>query len=174
MQSPSVAANTDTNFEMVKVENGAASPSANQPRLIQLAQQGDKYGLAKFVSEGPIDELFATDKLQRTALHWAADLDDLDLAFDCCKILIESIQDSAKRNDFINLVDTQERNPLIWSAAKGNARLMQYLIQYGCDPTVKDKSNKTPLHFVAELGRKLLLQVLHSSVTIVCYFFIFS
>ncbi|XP_048084183.1 ankyrin repeat domain-containing protein 66 isoform X1 [Alosa alosa] len=86
-------------------------------------------------------------------LHQAAASGDTDLVED---ILRQNKYDPNQRD-----IDWNNKTPLHWAAARGQAEMVRVLIEHGARPCLCTESGWTAAHYAAEAGRLQVLRMLH-------------
>jgi ankyrin repeat protein len=126
----------------------AIAASAADTRVADAAEQGDRKAVSALIAQKA--DINGAQGDGSTALHWAAQKDDLDLA----KILLAA---GAK-------IDATTRvgaaTPLFMACRNGNAAMIELLLKSGADPNSLDEHATTPLMMAAAAGNPDAVQVL--------------
>jgi ankyrin repeat protein len=117
-----------------------SAPPASSP-VADAAMRGDKDGVRALLKQGGDVNAAMSDGM--TALHWAADHGDAELAG---MLLYAGANPNA-------MTRIGEYTPLHVASRDGNAAVIKLLLEKGADPTVKTtNSGVTPLHLAAASG----------------------
>nr|TFG54749.1 MAG: ankyrin repeat domain-containing protein [Hyphomicrobiales bacterium] len=118
---------------------GAARAATDGQSIADAAQAHDKAAIRSLLSVGGDARGTQTDGT--TALHWAAHLDDLELA----ALLIGAGADPSATNDY-------GATPLTLACTNGDANMVDALLAAGANPNAKGPSEETPLMLCARTG----------------------
>jgi ankyrin repeat protein len=127
------------------------SASAVDSRLSMAAMEGDRATVQTLLKQGA--DVNAPQGDGSTALHWASDREDLEMA----QMLVKA---GADVNAKTRLGDI---TPLLMAAKAGNAAILDLLIQAGADVTAVSTTGTTPLMVAAASGKTDAVKVLLNS-----------
>lgn len=125
----------------------AAAPVGNQSGLLDAARAQDGARVRALVAEGSDPNQLAADG--STALHWAAEWDDVETA----AALLKAGADANAKNRY-------GAAPITLAAIKGSAPMLKLLIQAGADPNTAVGEGETALMTAARTGRREAVEVL--------------
>ncbi len=110
------------------------------------AVERECYGIVNFLIQSGA-RINVANKWGETPLHWAATLENTDMA----EYLVEIEDETNKAN--VNAQDGNGATPLHWAVRANNASMVSYLLVLGgAKPNLSDHWGNTPLHFAAEVG----------------------
>lgn len=121
---------------------------AGDTRLPDMAMRGDMTAVQSLLKQNV--NVNATQGDGRTALHWAAYRDDLEMA----RLLIQA---GAKVQAKTRLGDL---TPLLLAAKNGSAAMIGLLVKAGADVNITNANGTSPLMFAAASGKTDALSVL--------------
>jgi len=98
----------------------------------------------------------AQDSVGSTALHHAVMKNRLEIA----KLLLD------KGNANPNILDKYGRSPLHWAVSNGSEKIVDLLIEYFADATLRDKSGLRPVQIAHDHGHQLLEKTLRKNQTV--------
>jgi len=159
-------------------------PRQAQSGLVFAAQRGDMTEVTRLIQGGQ-DVNQVDPQSMRTALHWAAKNNNMELmdallaagamieatdrtgrsalalaaesgSLDAIRRLIEAHAD-------VNARDQLSGTPILWAAGLGSADAVQALLDAGADPNIADGNGMTPLIWAANLGDGRNVEVLLAS-----------
>jgi ankyrin repeat protein len=117
----------------------AVAAGADSP-LADAAERSDRAGVRALLERGVDVGRAQADGM--TALHWAAHLDDLEMA----KLLVEAKADVRAANRY-------GVTPLSLACTNGNEAMVELLLEAGADPNTTLRGNETALMTAARTGR---------------------
>jgi ankyrin repeat protein len=122
-------------------------PSAHGTPLIDAVKRRDGAAINTLLDRGA--DVNATEADGATALHWAAQLDDLETV----ELLLDAGASAAAANRFAV-------TPLELAANNGSAEIAARLLASGADPNARSREGQTPLMSAALSGRVAALETL--------------
>ena len=63
----------------------------------------------------------------------------------------------------MNFKNAQGHSPFQYACSKGYKDIVEFLLENGADPNIRDNRNDTPLHRLASIGRVEILKLLLES-----------
>lgn len=132
-------------FEEIKIQKNQSIEEAICRILGSMIKEGN---LAEVKKLGFYAN--ARDEYNRTALHYATLVSDIDIV----KHLVE------KENVNISAKDARLCTPLHTAVRKGDLDIVKFLVQKGADMYVKDNNNDTPLQIAIELEQAEIIKYL--------------
>ena len=120
------------------LQTGAAA-YAESP-VADAAEKRDRARLQALVEQAKDVNAVQPDGM--TALHWAAQLDDLESA----KLLVAAKANSAATNGY-------GVTPLSLACQNGNGEIVELLLEHGADPNAAMRGGETPLMTAARTGK---------------------
>lgn len=173
------------------VERAAERPELNPSQqrqapsaLVFAAQRGDLAEVQRLLASGE-DVNQVDPSSMRTALHWAAKNNNLELMDALLKAgamieatdrtgrgplaiaaesgNIEAIHRLIEAHADVNARDQLSGTPILWAAGLGSPEAVQALLDAGADPNIADGNGMTPLIWAANLGDGRNVEVLLNS-----------
>jgi ankyrin repeat protein len=157
--------------------------------MYKAAREGDVGELQRLFKKKPPPEIDSKDDGDETALEIASESNhvpimkflverDARVSRLALKAAVQSnslqaitylVEISKDKLSYINYVDgLNDHTALHYAAARGNGETVRHLITLGADPTMKDRSGSTPLHFACSLRQNavdVLKILVHSGVS---------
>jgi ankyrin repeat protein len=124
-----------------------AMAAGNQAGILDAARARDGAKVRALLAEGSDPKEVAADG--STALHWAAQWDDLETA----AALLKAGADANAKNRYGSA-------PIMLAATNGSAPMLELLIQAGADPNTSIGEGETVLMTAAKTGRREAVEVL--------------
>jgi ankyrin repeat protein len=138
----------NVNHTILLILSAAMLASAGDTRVADAAQSGDLNAVRTLVKQKA--DVNAAQGDGSTALHWAAQKDDVEMA----KVLLGAGA-SVKATTRIGAA-----TPLFMACRNGNAAMVETLIQAGADANSIDEHGTTPLMMAASAGNPNAIKVL--------------
>jgi ankyrin repeat protein len=132
----------------------ASSAAASDLRLLEAVKKHDHAAARALLAQGV--EVNATQPDGATALHWAAYLDDLEMA----GLLLGA-------GAGVNSSDDRAVTPLSLACANASAAMVEALLQAGADPNAVLLTGETPLMTAARTGSASVVSALLSRGVVV-------
>lgn len=118
----------------------AASATANEPTLVRLVERGERDAALELIRQGA--DVRQTDADGTTALHWAAQLGDVEL-----------VQELIRRGADVTAQNEYGATPMSAAAEIGSAPVLEALLRAGADVESPNAEGQTALMAVARTGR---------------------
>ena len=129
-----------TLFCTAAISFAAATNGVRDSRLADAAERGDKDGVASLIKQRA--DASGTQGEGTTALHWAAQRDDLDIA----KMLIAAGANVKAETD------NGAITPLFMACSNGSAAMIELLLNSGADANAPKANGTTPLMLASASG----------------------
>ena len=118
-----------------------------ESRLVEAAKRGDEATVGRLLKRDADANATAPDGA--TAIHWAAHLDEREMA----ELLVRAGAD-------VNVTNRYGVTPLKLACTNGNAAIVQLLLEAGADLNAATSAGETPLMIAARTGKPHAIRVL--------------